>query len=38
LTGLYWAKIARVYGDPSKPSVVLPALDLTLAVGVAVLP
>jgi hypothetical protein len=38
LSGVYWARATRVYGDPSRPSRALPSLELSLSVGLAVMP
>jgi hypothetical protein len=38
LSSVYWARVTRVYGDPARPSTALPNLELSLSVGVAVLP
>jgi hypothetical protein len=38
LSGVYWARVTRVYGDPARPSVPLPSLELSLSVGLAVTP
>jgi hypothetical protein len=34
----YWPRVARIYGDPARPSTRLPSLDLAVLLGVAVLP
>jgi hypothetical protein len=38
LSGMYWARVTRVYGDPARPSVTLPPVELSLSVGLAVTP
>jgi hypothetical protein len=38
LSSVYWARVTRVYGDPARPSVALPRLELSLSVGLAVMP
>jgi hypothetical protein len=38
LSGLYWARATRVYGDPARPSRALPSLELSLSLGLAVMP
>jgi hypothetical protein len=38
LSGVYWARTTRVYGDPARPSAALPNLELSLSVGLALTP
>ncbi len=36
LSGVYWARVTRAYGDPVRPSAALPSVELSLSVGLAV--